>query len=223
MMEKKRMDKEIILGAIFGTITIIAVICEMAFGGFSKEAIAGGIKDISGTIVAVLVFLSAWIALHPRKDKSFDFESELINRLRIWKEEHSNLIFFNNEENPLEIHMKTNIENYFEGGHQEFPGRFVLITLGDVIKLSFSLNRSLLVGHGVEDAVYKETANRVVRQVTTYVERIYGKEATIKSTSNYNIEFVMKNNEKSEYELERIMAIINTMYQSFLVVASTNR
>jgi len=217
------MDKEIIFGAIFGTIAIIAIICEMAFGGFSKEAIAGGVKDISGTVVAVLVFLSAWIALHPRKGKTFDFENELLNSLRLWKVEHNNLIFFKDEENPLDIYMKTNIENYFESGHQEYPGRFVLITLEDKIKLSFSLNRSLLVGHSVDDAIYKETANRVVSQMTTYANGIYGKEATIKSTSNYNIEFVMKNNEKNEYELDRIMAIINTMYQSFLVVASTNR
>lgn len=222
-MDKKGMSKEIVFGAIFGTIAIIAIICEMAFDGFSKEAIAGGIKDISGTVVAVLVFLSAWIALHPRKAKTFDFESELLNRLRLWKEEHNNLIFFKDEENPLDIYMKTNIENYFEGGHQEFPGRFVLITLGDQIKLSFSLNRSLLVGHSVDDAIYKETAKRVVSQMTNYVNGIYGKEATIKPTSNYNIEFVMENNEKSEYEIDRIMAIINTMYQSFLVVASTNR
>ena len=118
---------------------------------------------------------------------------------------------------------KTNIENYFEGGHKEFPGRFVLITLGDKIKLSFSLNRSLLVGHGVEDAVYKATAEKVTNQITTYVDGIYKKDATIKSTSNYNIEFIMNSNEKNEYEIDRIMAIINTMYQSFLVVASTNK
>lgn len=81
----------------------------------------------------------------------------------------------------------------------------------------------LYIPEKINHLILKETANRVVRQVTTYVERIYGKEATIKSTSNYNIEFVMKNNEKGEYEFERIMAIINTIYQSFLVVASTNR
>lgn len=39
MMEKNKLDKEIILGAIFGIIAIIAIICEMSLGGFSKEAI----------------------------------------------------------------------------------------------------------------------------------------------------------------------------------------
>ena len=222
-MEKKKIDKETLCGAILATITIIAIICEIIFGDFSKSAIAGGIKDISSTIIDVFVFFFAWFALHPRKSKSFAFESELANRLKMWQEEHSNLIFFKDEENPLEIHMKTNIENYFEGGHKEFPGRFVLITLGDKIKLSFSLNRSLLVGHGVEDAVYKATAEKVTNQITTYVDGIYKKDATIKSTSNYNIEFIMNSNEKNEYEIDRIMAIINTMYQSFLVVASTNK
>ena len=38
-MEKNKLDKEIILGAIFGIIAIIAIICEMSLGGFSKEAI----------------------------------------------------------------------------------------------------------------------------------------------------------------------------------------
>ena len=36
---KEKLDKEIILGAIFGIIAIIAIICEMSLGGFSKEAI----------------------------------------------------------------------------------------------------------------------------------------------------------------------------------------
>ena len=36
MMEKTKLDKEIILGAIFGTIAIIAIIYEMSLGGFSK-------------------------------------------------------------------------------------------------------------------------------------------------------------------------------------------
>lgn len=223
MMDKNKMDKEVILGAIFGTIAIVAIICEMAFGGFTREAIAGGVKDISGTIVAVLVFLSAWIALHPKKDKVFNFDEELTKRLKKWQEEHSNLIFFKDENNHLDIYMKTNIENYFESGHQEYPGRFVLITTADKLKMSFSLSRSLLVGHSVDDSVYKETANRITRQMTAYVDGIYREEATIKSTSNHNIEFVMKNNDKSEYELDRIMSIINTMYQSFLVVASTNK
>ena len=40
-MEKNKLDKEIILGAIFGIIAIIAIICEVSLGGFSKEVIAG--------------------------------------------------------------------------------------------------------------------------------------------------------------------------------------
>ena len=222
-MTRSKINTEIILGAIFGVITIIAVICEMSFNGFTAVAIADGIKEISSTIVSVWIFILAWAAMHHRKEKTFDFEKELAYRLRMWEEKNSNLIFIKDEERPFDIYMKTNVENYFEGGHQEYPGRFVLISLGDNIKLSFSLNRSLLVGHSVDNAKYKETANRVTRQITSYVDRIYGKEATIKSTSSYNIEFVMKNSERNRQELDKIMAIINTMYQAFLVVASTNR
>ena len=85
-MEKKKIDKETLCGAILATITIIAIICEIIFGDFSKSAIAGGIKDISSTIIDVFVFFFAWFALHPRKSKSFDFESELANRLKMWQD-----------------------------------------------------------------------------------------------------------------------------------------
>ena len=70
-MEKNKLDKEIILGAIFGIIAIIAIICEMSLGGFSKEAIAGGVKDISGTIVAVLVFIIAASGIRKKNVKGF--------------------------------------------------------------------------------------------------------------------------------------------------------
>lgn len=70
-MEKTKLDIEIFLGAFFGTIAIIAIIFEMSFGGFSREAIAGGVKDISGTIGAILVFIIAASCIRKKNVKGF--------------------------------------------------------------------------------------------------------------------------------------------------------
>lgn len=56
---KNKLGLETILGGIFGIIAIIAIVVEMSVANFTAEAIWGGIKDIAGTFVAVMVFVVA--------------------------------------------------------------------------------------------------------------------------------------------------------------------
>lgn len=48
---------ETVFGGLFGIVAIIAIIAEMAIGGFDSASVAGGIKDIASTIVIVMVFI----------------------------------------------------------------------------------------------------------------------------------------------------------------------
>lgn len=75
----RKIEKETLFGGIFGGIAIVAIIAEMILGGFSAEAIAGGIKDIAGTIVAVLVFIFAVRQFKKKNVKGFDetFNAEM--------------------------------------------------------------------------------------------------------------------------------------------------
>ena len=58
---------EKIVGGIFGIIAIIAAVVEMALGGFDAAAVAGGVKDIAGTLVTIVMLVVAINALKPRK------------------------------------------------------------------------------------------------------------------------------------------------------------
>lgn len=55
----KHIDLETKLGGLFGFTAIIAIIGEMYLSGFSVAGLMAGLKDISGTLVSVLVFLVA--------------------------------------------------------------------------------------------------------------------------------------------------------------------
>ena len=58
-MKKFLEEKHDLLAGIFAVLAFISIICEMAFGGFTKEGFVAGIKDISGILIDVLVLLVA--------------------------------------------------------------------------------------------------------------------------------------------------------------------
>jgi hypothetical protein len=72
----KRIDFETKLGGIFGIIALIAIIYEASLGGFTPEVTAAAVKDIAGTLVAVLVLVVAVRKIRPGKSKE-TFQSVL--------------------------------------------------------------------------------------------------------------------------------------------------
>ena len=52
----KKIENEVKFGALFGIIAIVAIVGEMVSNGISSSTIWGAIKDIAGTIVAILLF-----------------------------------------------------------------------------------------------------------------------------------------------------------------------
>lgn len=75
----KKIDKEILFGGILGIIAIVAAAGEMIANGISTATILGAIKDIAGTLVAVMVFIIAVRHLFVKKATDFDgvFEAEM--------------------------------------------------------------------------------------------------------------------------------------------------
>ena len=62
-MKKIIDEKHDLLAGLFAVVAIVAIVCEVVFGGFAKDNIAGGIKDISGILIDVLVLFVAASAL----------------------------------------------------------------------------------------------------------------------------------------------------------------
>ncbi|MDO4203598.1 MAG: hypothetical protein Q4D07_03735 [Selenomonadaceae bacterium] len=220
-MENNRIDFEVKLGGICGAVAVVAIIIEVFLKGGNVESIVGGIKDIAGTIVGVLVLVSAWMALHPKKSENFDFEKELEQRLSLWQEEHKNMISY--DESIYDLYMKTDITNFFEEGTSNKKGRFVLIQLADITTVTFSLNKGLFIGTGADDT-WKEQLDNIGQMMRTYVYGIYQDFAEIKyDKSKKNIVATLKAKPNTETELNKIIEMLNTMYQAFLVCASTKK
>ena len=66
-----KIDKENALAGIVAVVALVAIICELIFGGISTASIAGAVKDIAGITVDILVFLLAFRAFAKKEDKTF--------------------------------------------------------------------------------------------------------------------------------------------------------
>lgn len=90
-MKKFIEEKHDLLAGILAAMALIAIVCEVAFGGFAKESIVGGIKDISGILIDVLVLLIAASTFIKKKQKSI--VSMLDDSIEKWGNKNLPLIF----------------------------------------------------------------------------------------------------------------------------------
>lgn len=58
-------------GGVLGAIAIVSAILEMIFNGISAATVMAAIKDISSTLIVVMVLLVALKKLFPKKQKGF--------------------------------------------------------------------------------------------------------------------------------------------------------
>lgn len=68
---------------------LIAIVCEVAFGGFAKENVVGGIKDISGVLIDVLVL---FIAASAFIRKPVNFKAKFNKAMDSIKEKYNPLL-----------------------------------------------------------------------------------------------------------------------------------
>ena len=90
----KNLDNETLLGGIFGVVALAAIICEMVIGDFDNASVAGGIKDISGTIVTIIMLFVAIKALRPEKQKAENFDEVLELRMNEIVKKYNPIISF---------------------------------------------------------------------------------------------------------------------------------
>lgn len=66
-----KITKENLIAGIIAVVAFVAIICELIFGGVSTVSIAAAIKDITGIIVDVIVFVLAFRFVIKKEDVSF--------------------------------------------------------------------------------------------------------------------------------------------------------
>lgn len=114
---------EKVVGGIFGVIAVIAIIYEMYLGGFDKSAITGGIKDLAGTLITIVMLFVAIKALKPKKKNQEDFESVLKEEMDVILNKYSPIISFWGKETIESREMdRYNIANKLDALSTNEPG-----------------------------------------------------------------------------------------------------
>ena len=137
---------EKVVGGIFGLIAIIAIIYEMYIGGFDKSAITGGIKDIAGTLITIVMLFVAINALKPKKKKQEDFDSVLEEEMEQLISKYSPIISFWGKETYKGKEMnRYNIANKLDAISTNDPGgnNKLFRIAKDVSEVEFSVSETV--------------------------------------------------------------------------------
>lgn len=232
----KRLDSETLLGGLFGVIAIIAIIIEFCLSDFSTEAFISAIKDIAGTIVAVMVFLLAAKHFFKQVQEAKTFEDRLQKSLADWQDDHSNMVV-RKEQYDFEttagaatcysLGLKTNVFDFYNTSNTINTGWFLRMPLlkkenyqsGNVV-LKFHLNKGTFF-EGVQ-LPKEELAVRYQRLNDLFTGFIADKYKETVSTKGkgQDISITIKKPVESVEDIELLISIIDSMYNAFLVAAN---
>ncbi|MBQ7100497.1 MAG: hypothetical protein IJN81_02610 [Clostridia bacterium] len=137
---------EKVVGGIFGVIAVIAIAYEMYLGGFDKSAITGGIKDLAGTLITIVMLFVAINALKPKKKKQEDFDSVMEEEMEKVISKYNPVISFWGKETYKGKEMsRYNIANRLDAISTNDPGgnNKLFRIAKDVSEIEFSVSETV--------------------------------------------------------------------------------
>lgn len=204
----KKIDFETLWGGIFGAVAVIATIVEMALNGFSGADIAGAVKDISGTIIVIILLFVAIRQLLPKKAKNFNEAFRL--EMQKVEDKYSPLIVKNeNKENVWDIASKLSaIYDNDTGAYHtffEFDGKS---------SLSVSVSKTVFMGRTKDS--FDTLQGKIVSDIC---RKIQENNTEIKKCLNTKEGFQVVFNKKLETieDAKLIAQIIDTILLLFIV------
>ena len=223
-------NPEVILGGLFGLVAIFAIFAEMAIAGFDTMSIASGIKDMAGTMVAVMIFIIAIKRLLPKKEH-LSFEEKLTKAINNWCETNSTLIVKSaddNETGKYGFSMRTNITDFYRAIPQTNKvGWFVRMPLINEavynkkdLQIDFHLNKGTFF-EGIEltkeelRAKYNELGNLFCG----FINAKYS-DFALASPKDDNIRVVIRTGIQNDADISRYVNLLDSMIQAYLTSAN---
>jgi len=235
----KKLDLETKLGGVFGIIAVAAAILEVVLDGFSWAAIAGGIKDIAGTMVAVMVFLIAVRALLPKGKEELPFEKKLEKAINTWVQKHANMIVetsekTNNATQSYGLHMTTDPDKFYsierlksDGGSR--VGRFVRLPRLEQSNyavekpvITFFLNTQTFCANLDSNDKLEELLD-ISAKIANYISNTFrniSSESKKENGSTAMIIITFDHPITTDEDIQSLLDVIDCMYQAYLVSAS---
>lgn len=161
---KKLLEKTDLLAGIFAIVAVVAIICEVSFGGFTKESIVGGIKDITGIIVDVLVFVVAASVL---LRKPMDFREKFRKEMNKIAEKYSPLLVEDKKEGCIRYNIASNSDALFTGETKK-PERIFELVENKPKEICFYINKSFFDKTGGIDYDPKSIAEDIEKRLKSY-------------------------------------------------------
>jgi hypothetical protein len=228
-MKNKALGTETMLGGIFGIIAITAALLEMQTDAFSTASIFGGIKDIAGTMVAVMVFLIAIRSLLPKKEK-LTFEEKLKAALSDWEKSNSSLVVKSNDDDKTHKYgfsMRTDINDFYRASAiTKNVGWFV--RLPPIAKENYQTQRFDIVFHlnkgtffeGISksDAELKQAYSKLGDMFSGFINTKYGNFA--KASSKHDEIIINIKPITNDGDIKTLVNLLNSMFQAYLAAAN---
>ena len=168
----ERIGVETAFAGLFGLIAIVAVFFEMAIAEYDSASIAGGVKDIAGTIITVVMLIVAIRALSPKKKSAGGFEGK-------FEEEMKKVIskYSLSENSPLikadnTVKGRYNIADDMSVLYQNIDCKYHRMFDFDYDKreLSFIVSKTLFMGKSKND--FTEQTN-IIHSIASIITREY--------------------------------------------------
>lgn len=211
---KKLLEKTDLLAGIFAVIAFVAIVCEIVLGGFTTESIAGGIKDMSGILVDVLVLLVAASVLIR---KPVNFKAKFITAMDEIKEKYSPLLVEDKKEGIIRYNIASNSDALFSQEGKSYKRVFELAE-DKPDEIRFYINKSFFDQKGGSDF----NASLIANEIATRLAGVY-KEYTITPNQNKdNYELHIKFNRQLEND-EDISTLISLIDYTLLLFIARNK
>lgn len=228
----KNMDFETVLGGLFGIIAIIATVAEVIILGGTADAVVTGIKDLAGTMVAVMIFIIAVRNLIPKKNNLLPFEKRFKKAIDEWVEKNSNMIIKSTDDDKTHLYglnMYTNPDGFYNAiAVTKNSGWFLRIPPikeenynKEDIKIYFHLNKgTFLEGLNLNDSETDVELNKIGNKFKEYIGSRYSyikcgyKDTEKKIIINFTKPIV------SDEDINDFIRVLDNMYQAYLVSAN---
>ncbi|MCI7692661.1 MAG: hypothetical protein MSR67_09815 [Oscillospiraceae bacterium] len=182
------MDKidfqEKVLGGVFGGIAIIAAIAEMFINGIDAASVVGAIKDVFGTLIVIVLFIT-FIRQLPKKAKDFKgiFKAKMDKNIT----KYSPLIEVDSDKEG-----RYKIASRLDAIYDNNPGAYhTLFDFDYSSEIEFYVSKTVFAGRGASDNEFAELQGRIVSDVSRRIEKGFGVIVSecSKTNSGFKIKF----------------------------------
>lgn len=160
----KKIEFETLWSGVLGIIAVIAAVVELVLGGVEAVTIAAAIKDIAGTLAVVMVLLVALKQTMHKEPKNFD--EVFTAAMEMVGKKYA----------PLVQKQADGKHRYFMASklsaiNDNTPGAYhKFFDLAKPTEVEISISKTVFVGVGGSDELFKQTKGRLVSVIDKKVE-----------------------------------------------------